>query len=223
MNVAHVVRKQKTGGLDFYPTQPWATRALMDMFPSIKYCKVWEPACGGGHMSEVMKEYGTTVFSTDVTGYGYRGQDLEIDFLKVGRYDVELNDPDLRPDWIITNPPYGRRKAEKFALKAIEIAKQGVAMLCRNNWLEGRDRYEKLWKPHPPTYVIVFAERLGFAKGDCLVGRGGMIAYSWFVWDFFRYAPTKNLIWFPPGTKERCSRPFDKEKYGVPAIIGDLP
>jgi hypothetical protein len=54
---------------------------------------------GGGHISDVLKENGYTVHSTDLINRGYEGTVIE-DFLKT----THMNAMD-----IITNPPYKLR------------------------------------------------------------------------------------------------------------------
>jgi hypothetical protein len=62
------------------------------------------------------------------------------------------------PDWIITNPPFNL--ACEFALRAISIARAGVALLVRSAWSEGGDRYRDLFSKHPPALIAQFAERV---------------------------------------------------------------
>src|ERR1700733_12842473 len=70
-------RKQPAEDLDFSPTPPWATRALIErVFPVVNISRasltsVHEPGCGAGHMAEVLREYFRTVTATDVNDYGY--------------------------------------------------------------------------------------------------------------------------------------------------------
>src|SRR5258706_8252353 len=73
-------RVEPKSSRDNFPTPPWATRALMErVFPHLglrarpTYLgrSVWEPACGEGHMSEVLKEYFSKVSHTDIHDYGY--------------------------------------------------------------------------------------------------------------------------------------------------------
>ena len=68
-------RVQSAKSLDFSPTPPWATRALMvHVMPVLGvqgFQSVWEPACGEGHMAEVLREFFTEVTATDVFDYGY--------------------------------------------------------------------------------------------------------------------------------------------------------
>src|SRR5690242_15669255 len=98
-NTSHAVMAQRAepnDSLDFFPTPPWATRALCeylracDPLLSAKTC--WEPACGEGHMARPLSEYFELVYSSDVHPYGFGAQR---DFLFPG------DDPLF--DWIITN------------------------------------------------------------------------------------------------------------------------
>ncbi len=69
-------RQEPDDSLDFSPTPPWATRALIErVFPTMNISpasltSVHEPACGQGHMAEVLREYFTAVTATDIHGYG---------------------------------------------------------------------------------------------------------------------------------------------------------
>ena len=68
-------RVHSAKSLDFSPTPPWATRALMMcVLPTLgvsDFNSVWEPACGEGHMAEVLREYFAEVSATDIFDYGY--------------------------------------------------------------------------------------------------------------------------------------------------------
>jgi hypothetical protein len=87
-------RYPKRAAYEFYPTPPEATRALL----SVESFEgdIWEPACGDGAISKVLKASGYQVVSTDLIdrGYGAGGHN----FLK-------SNTPLAKN--IITNPPYG--------------------------------------------------------------------------------------------------------------------
>jgi hypothetical protein len=52
-----------------------------------------------------------------------------------------------------------------FALRAISIARGGVALLVRSAWSEGGDRYRDLFSKHPPALIAQFAERVPMVKG----------------------------------------------------------
>lgn len=67
---------------DYYATDPKAGKMLMELEEFAH--KIWEPACGQGHLSEEFKKIGHEVHSTDLIdrGYGLGGQDfLAIDNL----------------------------------------------------------------------------------------------------------------------------------------------
>jgi hypothetical protein len=111
--------------LDFFPTPPWATRALFrHVLPALGVEVIvgaWEPACGEGHMAAVIAEFaGSSVIASDIFDYGYGV--VPVDFL----FDAPL----AQPDWIITNPPFSL--ACEFTLRALDLATEGVAMLVRH-------------------------------------------------------------------------------------------
>ena len=68
---------------DFYATNPHALEIAMPIFKDILHNNVWECACGQGHLSEVLKDNGYNVKSTDLVDRGYGG--LRI-FLNVMTY-----------------------------------------------------------------------------------------------------------------------------------------
>jgi hypothetical protein len=39
--------------------------------------------------------------------------------------------------------------------------------LVRNGFLESRGRHSRLFKPHPPSLVLQFVERVPMVKGRC--------------------------------------------------------
>lgn len=205
-SLVQTIRKTGTDGLDYYPTQPWVTRALLGHV-YIGPATIWEPACGGGHMSEVLKGIdGADVFSSDVFDHGYPDAQV-LDFLTC---------PDRHPDWIITNPPFKKNLSVLFAKRALSLATEGVALLNRLTWLEGGRRYNELFRDHPPSKIIILTERVGFDVGTCDVGRGGMMPYAWYVWetkDTLRTDSRTEIEWAPPGTKDRLTYPEDAYRF----------
>ncbi|HEY3790599.1 MAG TPA: hypothetical protein VGM09_02125, partial [Bradyrhizobium sp.] len=75
-----------------------------------------------------------------------------------GTDEQHLCDGVVEPRWIITNPPFGL--AIEFALRALELVTEGVALLVRVQWLESAGRYEKLFRDAPPAIFAPFAERV---------------------------------------------------------------
>jgi hypothetical protein len=69
-------RREPPDALDYFPTPPWATRALfkhvLPLLDGEAIGGVWEPACGEGHMAAVIAEFaGGPVVASDVFDYGY--------------------------------------------------------------------------------------------------------------------------------------------------------
>lgn len=211
-------REEPDDSLDYFPTPPWATRALIErVLPRLGIEAIgnaWEPACGEGHIAEVLAEYASGVVATDIFEYGY-GQP-RLDFLSPENpYPKFLP----APDWIITNPPFGD-KGEEFALKALDRAKAGVAMFFRLQWLESVGRYENIFQPFPPAMIAQFAERVPLHKGRWEPTGSTATAYLWIVWLSGR--PTKTVtefFWIPPGCRESMTKPDDVERFTAHPVV----
>ena len=164
---------------DYYATEPKALELLLELEQFDPY--VWEPACGGGHLSEVLKSHGYKVRSSDIVDRGYTETEI-LDFLKVKKDDIKQ---DFSRD-IITNPPY--KYAKEFVKHALDISMDGVkvAMFLKLTFLESKAR-KKLFEKYPPKTVYVSSSRLQCAKnGDFETygkGVGTAVAYAWFIWE----------------------------------------
>ena len=174
-------------GPDFFPTPAWATHALIDN--EAFQGEIWESACGNGAMSEVLKQTGSQVFSSDLYDRGY-GQPKE-DFLK----------PSRRAANIVTNPPYNA--AEGFVRSGLQAANRKFALLLRLAFLEGAGRQRTIFSKSPPSRVWVFSERITFYPDGAVQKGSGTTAYAWFVWD--KDASGTELKWFQPGYKAKWS------------------
>jgi hypothetical protein len=163
---------------------------------------VWEPACGLGHMSEILWEYFHNVLATDVINYGVNTEGRACNF---------LTESDQETDFVITNPPYIH--AEKFCLRAIELARVGVAMFVRCQMLESIGRYERLFKPHPPTLIGFFSERVPLCKGKWDPDGGTATAYCWIVW--MRGREPMPPFWIPPGQRMALTKPDDRARFAA--------
>lgn len=211
LSIAHS-RVEPAESLDFFPTPPWATRALIErVFVHLErrnHCQFqvcWEPACGEGHMAEPLKEYFREVVASDVKDYCYG--DHTVDFLQceqlARKYDA---------DWIITNPPFGD-KMDQFILKALKLAGTGVAMLVRLQCLETVGRYEKIFRDTPPTLISFFVERVPMHKGRWEPDGDTMTAYIWLTW--IKGAKPQAPFWIPPGCREALTKPGDAARFGA--------
>lgn len=193
--------------LGYFPTPPWATRALLEHVVLVAAETCWEPAAGQGHMAGVLAEYFAEVWRTDVHDFG--GLNAVGSFIGAGPDVVACPRP--RPDWIITNPPFP--EALGFAERALAEARHGVALLLRTAWLEGGSRYERLFRDRPPTTVAIFVERVPMTLGQWDADADTMTAYAWFVWDFADTDGETRLEWIPPGCRQRLERPDDRRRF----------
>jgi len=174
-------RRSDRAGLDYFPTPPWATRALCEWLKRHKIRlsarTVWEPACGEGYMTRPLGEYFGRVIATDIHDRRatFPDQDAVSDFL------LDWPDPD-RPaaDWIVTNPPFNN--AEDFVRLALERAAEGVAILVKQQFLEGVGRYRGLWSRYWPTWVLQFAERVPILENRVDPEASTNQSYIWVVW-----------------------------------------
>lgn len=206
--------------LSYFPTPPWATRALLEHVIPDASGTAWEPACGSGHMAKVLRERFGAVHSSDVHDYG--GEQL----MKVGSFvgaglDVVAS-PSSGVDWIITNPPFPH--ALEFVERGLREAREGVAVLVRMAWLEGGDRYERLFRDTPPAIVAPFVERVPMQVGSWDPDGTTMTAYAWFVWKRHpvaryddphdsKWAADTRMFWIPPGCRDRLTKPDDVARF----------
>lgn len=164
---------------DYYATEPRAIELLLELEDFSPY--VWECACGGGHLSEVLKKHGYKVKSSDIIDRGYPETEI-IDFLNVNKEDIKN---DFSRD-IITNPPY--KYAKEFVKHALEISMDStkIAMFLKVQFLEGKAR-KTLFEKYPPKKIYVSSSRLLCAKNGEFQkmrdGGGSAVAYAWFIWE----------------------------------------
>ncbi|MDA9543964.1 methyltransferase [Bradyrhizobium sp. CCBAU 45321] len=198
-NISHAVMAQRTEAKDSrddFPTPPWATRALCEHILSkseLSRMTCLEPACGRGYMARPLQEYFQVVEAADAYAYGYAPVR---EFLS---YPYETNSH----DWVITNPPF--RLAEEFVLRALNVARQGVAILARTVFLESSGRYETIFSKRPPTAFAQFVERVPMVKGRVDRKASTATGYAWLVWDKRRSGPPL-LQWVPP-----CRKTLERE------------
>lgn len=171
VSLANSGDQSKRRELDFYPTPPEATHALMQflMHSGIldESSTVWEPACGIGSMSDVISSYVPRVYSSDIrdTGYGDVG-----DFLMMKR----------NCDAIITNPPFAF--SEQFIRHSLNQSRV-VAMLLKSQYWHASKRVV-LFNDAPPAYVLPLTWRPDFLFDQRKNGVKGAptMEVHWTVW-----------------------------------------
>lgn len=148
-------------------------------------------------MARPLAEYFAAVEAADA--YDYGGNRVA-DFLHGAFAPV---------DWVISNPPF--RLGERFVLRALDLARIGVAMLLRVSFLESEGRYLAIYRDRPPTVYAPFVERVPMFKGRLDPDGSSATAYAWFVW--VHGAPRRPLELIPP-----CRRQLERAgDYGEPA------
>jgi hypothetical protein len=213
-NTTHAVMAQRTepkDSHDDFPTQPRATRALIEHIledrQSLRKKTCLEPACGAGHMAKVLGEYFGAVEASDAHDYGYANVR---DFLSHPFGSLSF-------DWVITNPPF--KLGKEFVLRALDIARDGVAIFSRSVFIESIGRYQDIFQHTPPTKFAQFAERVPLVKGRIDPRAVTATSYAWLVWEKKAGNEWPRLMWIPP-----CRRTLERKvDYGpVPGQIAEL-
>lgn len=154
---------------DYYATEPVAVHELLraETFSHT----VLEPAVGGGHIAEVLKEHGYDVICSDIVDRGYKGTQVR------NFFDYDKNEYD-----IITNPPF--KWAAEFVEHALDISSDGVkvALLLRVQFLESMQRWE-LFKKYMPVRIYAFSKRISCCIGGDFSRNNGALMYCWFIWE----------------------------------------
>lgn len=143
--------KIKRRELDFYPTPPEATIALMIFLQSLGFnnnTSVWEPCNGNGAMSDIIKKYSKHVYCSDII------DNEKTDFLKT----ENINFTEL----IITNPPFDI--SEQIIKHALTQA-PSVAMLLKSQYWHAKKRYP-LFLETKPAFILPLTWRPDFMGGE---------------------------------------------------------
>lgn len=173
---------------DYYSTP---TEEVLNILNTMKLdlsnVSILEPCVGGGHMMEGILQYIDTnkitpseIIASDIQDRGYKNDKINkfiygIDFLSP-EYNQEA-------DYIIMNPPYAT--IEPFTMKSLGLAKKGLLLLGRLQFLEGEKRFENIFKENPPTDVYVYVDRIAcYINGDTSKKMASAQAYAWFYWNF---------------------------------------
>lgn len=160
--------QSKRRELDFYPTPPEVTHALLQFLNLSRDSCVWEPACGDGAMSDVLAKYFDNVRSSDIrqTSYAKDG----VDFLNA----------QYKCDAIITNPPFNA--SEQFIRHALKNANI-VAMVLKSQYWHAAKR-ASLFSEYPPAWVLPLTWRPDFLFDQRVNGVKGSPTMEclWTVW-----------------------------------------
>jgi hypothetical protein len=216
-NTSSAVMQQRVephDSLDDFPTPPWATRALMEYVikpqiglvasSQLSRMTVREPCCNRGYMARPLAEYFGRVIATDIFDYGYEAHQTTQDYL--------WPDALVPAEFTITNPPF--RLAEQIIARSFDTPIwRGTAVIVRNAFLEGVERYQELFSKTPPTTYAQFSERVIMTKGivrdpakeywdektRSMKRPSTATSYCWLVW--LKDVPRQPVVWIPPCRK----------------------
>jgi hypothetical protein len=196
--------------LDYFPTPPWAARAvahrLKQLDPGARV--IWESACGEGHFAVPLQEvFGAGgVIASDIYDYGFG----EVrDFLADSREDV--------CDWVLTNHPFSL--TTEWIVRALKAARTGVILApCRLAMLESDERCPLLYEgANPLTCMWPFVERVPMQLGSWDPNLSTATAYAAFV--FHKGRAPMPIDAFRTGTKATYWRDEDVLRFAHPAPI----
>ena len=167
---------------DYYATPSNATRMLLERLEldgiPLKG-SILEPACGGGHLSEVLESFypDQEIVSTDLINRGYEKFNGEKDF---------LNDTFESYNNVITNPPF--KFAQEFIQKGLEVATDKVIMFAKIQLLEGVKRKTEIYDINPPNYIYVHSARVTPLRNGEETDENGKpwastMCFAWFIWE----------------------------------------
>lgn len=158
---------------DFYQTPEFAITGLLEkenFKGSVFQPLIWEPCCGNGAISNVLKSQGYNVLSTDLRKTDYTSGGIDV-----------LKRPGFIVEHVITNPPY--HIAQQIIESCLEIATGKVCMLLKLSFLESVGRQD-FYKKHPPVRLYAFHRRVTmYPEGTEPPKNNGTIAFAWFVWE----------------------------------------
>lgn len=203
-------RHHPSDSLDYFPTPPWATRAVLHelliprqnfWFP-LSDLVALDPCAGGGHIAAPLREVFEQVEISDVFDWGINPPIRDFTFETLATLEA---DGRARPDWIFCNPPF--KIAQVFLERALSIARMGCAFFVRTGWLSGQERYDQVYRDNPPTFVVHFAERVSLMEGVWDPECRGATDYVWLIWiDGIAPQPP---VWLRPGMEAKYTRAAD--------------
>ena len=119
----------------------------------------------------------------------------------------------IATSWVITNPPF--RLSEQFVHQALEVAREGVAILARTVFIESVGRYNSLFRQMPPSKFAPFTERVAMVKGRLDRKASTATSYAWLVWEKRDVGAETKVIWIPP-----CRKQLERENDYPGAALG---
>ncbi len=192
MATPNTKRDEKQSSNDLYTTPKEALDAIWSYLRDDIHLddNILEPCDGMHDISNYLKQRGYCVTTNElypVEGYKY---DTNVDFLDenngLGEYEV-----------IVANPPYN--KAADFIVKGFEHTTVQWHFL-RLSFLEGQDRFEKLFNLGKLSDVYIFTYRVSCPKGVNREKTANSVCYAWYRFDKY-YVGEPKLHWLTKPSK----------------------
>ena len=194
---------KERAALDYYATPTEEVVNILNIIsPTFETEDViLEPCCGGGHMIRGIEQYCNTYhMNPTIIGTDIQDRNVSVTLPSTSCFSGENYDflpadyPIKEADYIIMNPPFST--LEYFVSKSIKMAKKGLLVFGRLQFLESKTRFENIFKDTPPSKVYVYVDRIGCIKnGDPNIKVPKIQAYMWAYWDFMPSIPCTSLNW----------------------------
>jgi hypothetical protein len=206
-------------GDDLYETPSEAVHALLKHERLPNY--LWEPACGPGSITRVLRGAGKFVHATDLVNYRWEDHGEEPGFAEHGiDFLMARSAYTAAPiGAIVTNPPF--KLANEFVEHARKLCPK-VIMLLRLAFYES-ERRSNILDAGDLARVLVFRKRLPQMHRHGWEGpkaNSGM-CFAWFIWDAEHKGDTvfKRISWEPIGGAKpaapRRKRTLDTETASI--------
>jgi hypothetical protein len=175
---------------DLYETPSVATEKLIQtglLPPGL----LWDPCCGPGAISKVLRANDWPVVATDLVDYGFKdAYDARIDFLMTTHKQFDFIG---HTKAIVMNPPF--KLAAQFVRHALDLGIPDVFALTRIQFQESAGRSDILDKPFGrPARILVLKDRLPMMHREGWQGpriKKSALAYQWIHWNRWHRGPTE--------------------------------
>lgn len=173
-----IAGRKQSDDLDFYETPTKATETAVERMISDGILNpsddIYEPCCGAGAITSVLRKYFYNVKSSDIQIEDYVDGNKGVDVYQL---------PSGFTDIIFTNPPYNLMTRNNMLNEFLRIANKKVILILNIYYLSGKSRKEMLESSNL-RYVYIHSDRVTmFPYGQVKPKNGGTKMFAWFVWD----------------------------------------
>jgi hypothetical protein len=148
--------------LDYFPTPPWATRALCEFLKRDLGLELGARVFGSRHAARCTwrgRSPNISVMSAPATCFRYRPEHELADFLMAAAPAEAREQRRSRREQSAVPARSGIHRS------GLKVARLGVRDARRTAFAEGQERYHELFSKIPPTFELVFSERVVMLKG----------------------------------------------------------